>query len=243
MDYFKPNFQDIFTFCAVLHVGHMVAHLGHLMGSASRLDLLCSQCCQVGNFGQIVRCSFVRATKAPLDWSCCSYVPTVRGGGTMRVRMMCLGRHWNPLTYTYQSTRDDHDGSPVGPIPAEWIDMASAAASAAGFTFRPDICLINFYGPDGRMGLHQDKDEGASSLDAGLPVVSLSLGDTARFLFGGVRRRDPVESILLESGDVFVFGGPSRLRYHGVARILAGTGPPSLTLDGRFNLTFRQYEQ
>jgi len=73
--------------------------------------------------------------------------------------------------------------------------------------------------------------------------VSLSLGDTARFLFGGVRRRDPVESILLESGDVFVFGGPSRLRYHGVARILAGTGPASLTLDGRFNLTFRQYEQ
>jgi DNA alkylation damage repair protein AlkB len=171
------------------------------------------------------------------------YVPTVRGGGRMRVRMMCLGRHWNPLTYTYQSTRDDHDGSAVGPIPAEWIDMASAVASAAGFTFRPDICLINFYGPDGRMGLHQDKDEGASSLDAGLPVVSLSLGDTARFLFGGVRRRDPVESILLESGDVFVFGGPSRLRYHGVARILAGTGPASLTLDGRFNLTFRQYEQ
>jgi len=136
------------------------------------------------------------------------YVPTVRGGGRMRVRMMCLGRHWNPLTYTYQSTRDDHDGSPVGPVPAAWIDMASAAASAAGFTFRPDVCLINFYGPDGRMGLHQDKDEGASSLDAGLPVVSLSLGDTARFLFGGVRRRDPVESILLESGDVYVFGGP-----------------------------------
>ena len=65
------------------------------------------------------------------------------------------------------------------------------------------------------MGLHQDKDEGAASLDAGLPVVSVSLGDTARFLFGGLRRRDPVESILLESGDVFVFGGPSRRRYHG----------------------------
>jgi len=92
------------------------------------------------------------------------------------------------------------------------------------------------------MGLHQDKDEGAASLAAGLPVVSVSLGATARFLFGGLRRREAVESILLESGDVFVFGGAARLRYHGVARILAGTAPASLGLDGRFNLTFRQYE-
>ena len=160
----------------------------------------------------------------------------------MRVRMMCLGRHWNPLTYTYQPTRDDHDGAPVAPVPAAWVDMASAAAREAGFEFRPDICLINLYGADGRMGLHQDKDEGAASLAAGLPVVSASLGDTARFLFGGLRRRDDVESILLESGDVFVFGGAARLRYHGVARILAGTAPPSLAFRGRFNLTFRQYE-
>ena len=92
------------------------------------------------------------------------------------------------------------------------------------------------------MGLHQDKDEGAASLEAGLPVVSVSLGDTARFLFGGLRRRDKVESLLLESGDVFVFGGAARLRYHGVARILSGTAPALLRLDGRFNLTFRQFE-
>jgi DNA alkylation damage repair protein AlkB len=170
------------------------------------------------------------------------YTPTVRGGGKMRVRMMCLGRHWNPLTYSYQSTRDDHDGLPVGPIPAVWVEMASAAAREAGFTFRPDICLINLYGAEGRMGLHQDKDEDATSLAAGLPVVSVSIGDTARFLFGGLRRRDPVESILLESGDVFVFGGPSRLRYHGVSRIFRGTAPRVLALDGRFNLTFRQYQ-
>ena len=72
--------------------------------------------------------------------------------------------------------------------------------------------------------------------------MSVSLGDTARFLCGGLRRRDPVESILLQSGDVFVFGGAARLRYHGVARILPGTAPAPLRLDGRFNLTFRQYE-
>lgn len=92
------------------------------------------------------------------------------------------------------------------------------------------------------MGLHQDKDEAERSLAAGLPVVSISLGDTARFLFGGTRRRDPVEAIALESGDAFVFGGPARLRYHGVSRTLPGTAPPELDLSGRFNLTLRQYD-
>ena len=188
-----------------------------------------------------VQAGLVAECRALMDGPGGGYVPTVRGGGRMRVRMMCLGRHWNALTYTYQSSRTDYDGLPVAPIPAPWADLASAAARVAGFAFRPDICLINFYGADGRMGLHQDKDEGAASLAAGLPVVSLSLGDTARFLFGGLRRRDAVESILLESGDVFVFGGAARLRYHGVARILPGTAPVPLALDGRFNLTFRQY--
>ena len=169
------------------------------------------------------------------------YTPTVRGGGKMHVQMMCLGRHWNPLTYTYEPTRADHDGMPVGPVPDEWVALASAAAREAGFDFAPDICLINFYQADGRMGLHQDKDESAESVGAGLPVVSLSIGDTARFLFGGLRRRQPVDTILLESGDAFVFGGAARLRYHGVARILPGTAPGPLGLDGRLNLTFRRY--
>lgn len=176
-----------------------------------------------------------------MDGPAGGYVPVVRGGGRMRVRMTCLGRHWNPLTYTYEAIRGDHDCQPVAPVPEEWVDLAGRLAAAAGFVARPDICLINWYGPEGRMGLHQDKDEGADSLAAGVPVVSVSLGDTARFLLGGWRRRDPVESYLLESGDVFVFGGPSRLRYHGVARILPASGPPALGLDGRFNLTFRKF--
>jgi DNA alkylation damage repair protein AlkB len=186
--------------------------------------------------------TLIAECRALMDGPAGGYVPTVRGGGKMHVRMLCLGRHWNPLTYRYQSTREDHDGGPVAAIPANWVHLASTAAHAAGFLFRPDICLINLYGADGRMGLHQDKDEGAASLAAGLPVVSISLGDTARFLFGGVRRREAVEPIFLQSGDVFVFGGAARLRYHGVSRILAGTAPRSLGLDGRFNLTFRQYE-
>ena len=179
--------------------------------------------------------------RALMDGPRGGYVPTVRGGGKMRVRMGCLGRHWNAMTYTYEMTRGDHDRAPVDPIPADWIDLASAIAREAGFSFRPDICLINFYGRDGRMGLHQDKDESRESIDAGLPVVSLSIGDDARFLFGGLRRRDPVDAIALHSGDAFVFGGPARLRYHGVSRIVPGTAPSALGLEGRFNLTFRQY--
>jgi DNA alkylation damage repair protein AlkB len=105
-----------------------------------------------------------------------------------------------------------------------------------------DLCILNYYEGDGRMGLHQDKDETAASLAAGIPVVSISLGDTARFQFGGLKRRDEVRTILLESGDAFVFGGPARLRYHGVTRILPQTAPAELTLVGRFNLTFRQYD-
>jgi DNA alkylation damage repair protein AlkB len=176
-----------------------------------------------------------------MDGPAGGYVPTVRGGGKMRIRMTCLGRHWNPLTYKYVSTRADYDNAPVPPVPPEWVALASLIAADASYTFKPDICLINWYGPDGRMGLHQDKDESPAALAAGLPVVSLSLGDTARFLFGGLRRRDPVETFLLESGDAFVFGGAARLRYHGVTRILPGTGPTTLGLEGRFNLTFRQY--
>lgn len=176
-----------------------------------------------------------------MDGPAGGYVPTVRGGGKMHVRMISLGRHWNPLTYQYMSTRADHDDAPVQPVPDEWVALASAIAADAGFSFRPDIALVNWYGPDGRMGLHQDKDEGAESIAAGQPVVSISIGDTARFLFGGLRRRDPVDALLLESGDAFVFGGAARLRYHGVSRIIPGTAPPALGTSGRFNLTFRVY--
>jgi DNA alkylation damage repair protein AlkB len=170
------------------------------------------------------------------------YVPTVRGGGKMRVRMVCLGRHWNALTYQYESRRADYDDAPVAPVPQDWVETASRIAREAGFDFVPDLCIMNWYdAAEGRMGLHQDKDEGRESIAAGLPVVSISLGDTARFLFGGLKRRDPVEPMLLESGDALVFGGPARLRFHGVSRIIPRSAPPELHIDGRFNLTFRKY--
>lgn len=179
--------------------------------------------------------------RAIMDGPGGGYVPTVRGGGKMHVRMVCLGRHWNALTYKYESTRSDYDAVPVAPVPDAWVALAANIARDAGFTFEPDLCIMNWYDAEGRMGLHQDKDEGAESIAAGLPVVSLSLGDTARFLFGGLKRRDHIRPLLLESGDAFVFGGAARLRYHGVSRIIAGTAPTGLGMTGRFNLTFRRY--
>src|SRR5688572_25217441 len=169
------------------------------------------------------------------------YTPIVRGGHPMSVRMLCLGRHWNARTYTYEDVRSDIDGLPAPALPPDLARLATRAAGDAGFDFTPDLCIVNWYGPESRMGLHQDKDESRESLEAGAPVVSLSIGDSARFLFGGLKRKDPVEKILLESGDAFVFGGESRLRYHGVTRILPGTAPPHLGFEGRLNLTFRKY--
>jgi alkylated DNA repair protein (DNA oxidative demethylase) len=183
----------------------------------------------------------VDSCRALIDGDTPAYVPIVRGGGQMHVRMLCLGRHWNPQMYRYEPTRADFDGRPAPPLPAVLRVVAAAAADAAGMPFEPDLCIVNYYGNDGRMGLHQDKDESPASINAGAPVVSLSVGDSARFLFGGVKRRDPVHVVWLASGDAFVFGGPSRLRYHGVSRILPNSAPAELGLSGRFNLTFRQY--
>ena len=180
--------------------------------------------------------------RALVDGAIPAYVPVVRGGGKMHVRMLCLGRHWNGQTYHYEPTRTDFDGLPAPPLPAEFRALARDIASSVGMALEADLCILNYYDADGRMGLHQDKDESERSLAAGVPVVSVSLGDTARFLFGGTRRRDPVEALQLASGDAFVFGGPSRLRYHGVSRIVPGTAPPALGFAGRFNLTFRQYD-
>lgn len=184
-----------------------------------------------------------RCCRALIDGDVPGYVPIVRGGGRMHVRMLCLGRHWNAQTYRYESTRADFDGLPAPPLPPDFRVLAREIAGQAGMNLDADLCILNYYDASGRMGLHQDKDEGPESIAAGLPVVSVSIGDTARFLFGGLRRRDPVEAIALESGDAFVFGGPARLRYHGVSRITPGTAPVELDVSGRFNLTFRQSDQ
>ena len=109
-----------------------------------------------------------------------------------------------------------------------WNDLS-------GYRHPPEACLINFYGPDAKMGLHQDRDE--ADFDA--PVVSLSLGDTCLFRVGGHKRGDPTRSIRLASGDAVVLGGKARLAFHGVDRILPGTST-LLPEGGRINLTLRR---
>ncbi|MFC4511599.1 alpha-ketoglutarate-dependent dioxygenase AlkB family protein [Streptomyces ehimensis] len=164
---------------------------------------------------------------------------TVRmpSGGEMSVRSVGLGWHWFP--YGYARTVVDGDGAPVKPFP-RWLDELARAAVARAYG-RPagpepyDIALVNFYEAGAKMGLHRDADEKSPA-----PVVSLSLGDSCVFRFGhpGGRTR-PWTDVELRSGDLFVFGGPSRQAYHGVPRILPGTAPPRLGLKGRLNVTLR----
>lgn len=157
------------------------------------------------------------------------------GGGLMSVRTVCLGWHWRP--YRYERTADD--GVPVKPFPGRLAGLGRRAlADAYGDAgeYRPDIALVNFYAAGARMGQHQDKDERSLA-----PVVSLSLGDTCVFRFGNIENRGrPWTDVELESGDLFVFGGESRLAYHGVPRTRPGTAPPGLGLTGRLNVTLRE---
>ncbi|MFR9796901.1 alpha-ketoglutarate-dependent dioxygenase AlkB family protein [Streptomyces sp. MS06] len=165
---------------------------------------------------------------------------TVRtpGGGTMTARQVCLGRHWYP--YGYARTAVDGDGAPVKPFPAWLGELARrSVADALGPDAVPaepyDIALINFYDADARMGMHRDSDERSDA-----PVVSYSLGDACVFRFGNPRNRShPYTDVRLRSGDLFVFGGPSRYAHHGVPRVLPGTAPPGLALRGRLNVTLR----
>jgi len=181
-----------------------------------------------------------RECRALADGPIPMYTPTVRGGRKMSVGMLCLGKHWNGITYSYEDIRSYFDRLGVPPIPEAFAAIARSAAAAAGFPMRTDLCIMNYYTEEARMGVHQDKDERPDTIAAGIPIVSVSLGDAARFVVGGLTRREPTRPLILRSGDVLVMGGPSRLRFHGVTRILPGTAPEG-TGPGRFNLTFRQW--
>jgi alkylated DNA repair protein (DNA oxidative demethylase) len=133
--------------------------------------------------------------------------------------------------YRYQASHPQ-TGMAWPPIPSSLTQLWS---QIAGFPDPPEACLINFYGAHAKMGLHQDRDE--TEFDA--PVISISLGDTCLFRVGGYKRNEPSRSVRLSSGDVVVLGGPSRLAFHGVDRILPGTSR-LLPEGGRINLTLRR---
>lgn len=159
------------------------------------------------------------------------------GGYRMSVAMSNCGRAgWvtDRRGYRYDAL-DPLTGAPWPPLPAAFLSLSRRAAAASGYPgFVPDACLINRYEPGARLTLHQDKNE----RDFTAPIVSVSLGLPAVFLFGGAQRTDTARRIRLESGDVAVWGGPARLTFHGVMPL--GDGEDTLTGRCRFNLTLRK---
>lgn len=161
-------------------------------------------------------------------------------GHEMSVRTVCLGWHWQPYKYTREAT--DVNGARVLPFPGWMVRLGRFALRETGHddttvaSYTPDTALVNLYDQTARLGMHQDKDERSRA-----PVVSLSIGDSCTFRFGNTDNRgQPHTDLLLASGDLFVFGGPSRLAYHGVTTVHEGTAPAGCGLDhGRINITMR----
>jgi len=159
------------------------------------------------------------------------------GGFEMSVALTNCGTlGWTSDRHGYRyATHDPQTGQPWPPLPDVFLNLARNAAAEAGFVgFTPDACLINRYVPGARLSLHQDRDE----QDYGAPIVSVSLGMPAVFLWGGHKRADKTQRVPLLHGDVVVWGGPDRLRYHGVAPLK--DTPHSLLGSRRINLTFRK---
>jgi alkylated DNA repair protein (DNA oxidative demethylase) len=159
------------------------------------------------------------------------------GGHAMSVAMTnCGAAGWvtDRRGYRYDA-RDPEAGKPWPAMPLSFCQLAGQAAAEAGFDrFAPDVCLINRYAPGSKMSLHQDRDE----TDFGAPIVSVSLGLPAIFMFGGLSRSDKTTRYRLEHGDIAVWGGPSRLFYHGVAPLADGEHP--VMGRQRINLTYRK---
>ena len=168
--------------------------------------------------------------------------PRVPTGHLMSVQSVCLGWHWQP--YTYTRTADDTDGAPVKPLPVD-IDLLARSAVAAAYgpespeavRYEPDAAIVNLYPAGARLGLHRDGEEPSEA-----PVVTISLGDTCTFRLAGVdRRTGPFVDIELRSGDLLVFGRENRRIFHGVPKVVPGTGPDGLGLPpGRLSITVRE---
>ncbi|KAL3691554.1 hypothetical protein R1sor_005205 [Riccia sorocarpa] len=196
------------------------------------------------------------------------YRPQYREEDKMHLRMMCLGMQWQPTVRSYEPRRTTYDNALAPPIPEAFLRMVDKALSVAQIlaaedsgakskmivinqsstvpSMAPDICIVNFYEFSGNLGMHQDKDESPESLKKGLPVVSFSIGDSGEFTYGWDNDPETAQKVVLESGDVIIFGGPSRMLFHGVTKIFKDTAPGALLQrtnlrPGRLNLTFRQF--
>lgn len=187
-------------------------------------------------FARTIEVELLEALRAIIEQSPFRHM-TTPGGHQMSVAMTnCGGFGWvtDRSGYRYDPN-DPQSGKPWPPMPGAFRELARAAADRGGFGgFAPDACLVNRYQPGARMSLHQDRDEN----DFSAPIVSVSLGLPATFLFGGLKRSDKPRRFRLEHGDVVVWGGPTRLAFHGVAPL--AEGEHSLLGRQRINLTFRK---
>jgi alkylated DNA repair protein (DNA oxidative demethylase) len=187
-------------------------------------------------FASPVETDLIAALRATVEQAPFRHMVTP-GGHQMSVAMTNCGSFgWvtDRTGYRYD-TNDPVAGRPWPAMPPAFRELAAQAASRAGFAgFAPDACLINRYQPAARMSLHQDKDE----LDLAAPIVSVSLGLPAIFLFGGLKRSDKPNRFRLQHGDIAVWGGPARLAFHGVAPL--ADGEHALLGRQRINLTFRK---
>eukprot|EP00210_Caulerpa_lentillifera_P000562 g543.t1 len=181
------------------------------------------------------------------------YTPGYGTEAKLKLKMMCLGLNWNPDNRIYESSRSNFDGAKAPPVPEFIKELVQQCMNDAtrlrGRPFsqiQPNVCLCNFYTKDSLLGLHQDREEGSESLKRQIPVVSFSIGATGEFVFNTTRSMDTAKSILLESGDALIFGGPSRMIFHGIRKIFPESMSQELVdlcgmRNGRLNLTIRQY--
>lgn len=194
--------------------------------------------------GARILCGFARAETASIIASIIKIAEqapfrqmATPGGYQMSVAMTNCGRFgWvtDRKGYRY-AIADPVSNKPWPAMPTAFSDLATRAAAASGFAdFLPDSCLINRYEPGSKLSLHQDRDE----QDLAAPIVSVSLGLPAIFLFGGLKRSDKLRRYRLDDGDVVVWGGPARLAYHGIAPLKPGSHPKAGPY--RYNLTFRK---
>lgn len=172
------------------------------------------------------------------------YVPKLKSGHPMNLKMTCMGSHWSAKDYHYHDIRKDIDNEPVLPFDPILSRLASKFVNLSfpNYTHGLDVAICNYYTPRSTLGLHVDNSESPESLKRGDPIVSFSIGASCDFQMGGFKRYDPVETITLGSGDVLIFGGSDRLRYHGVSKIHKEHKAPfhKFLDNGRINFTLRK---
>lgn len=172
------------------------------------------------------------------------YQPELRYGNKMSLKMFCFGHHWSAKDYKYHNIRKDFDQEPVAEMPLMLKEMATPFLNQAFSQIENqlDVGILNYYGPVGsKLGLHQDDSE----KDLSYPIVSFSIGASCIFQIGGLQRNDSTIDLQLNSGDVLIMGSESRLRFHGVKRIVLDItkyrDPFDLWLgSGRINFTLRK---